>query len=310
MIFLDYILKCKRTMVSTTKKKEGFSGQKAIVIPRPILTNYCHKTAIINSLYITDIGYYPKAEFHYRERQTGSDQHILIYCMEGCGKARVSHDEFEVQPGEYIVIPAKASHYYSADEDNPWTIYWLHFKGTNANDIIDFFQKKNSGYKGYISYNDQSISFFNEMYGQLERGYSMDNLLYSNMCLWHYFSTFMFNDKYISQGSALKKDEIDNVIDFLRSNINQALTIDQIAASVNLSISHFSYLFKKKTGFTAIEYFNHLKIQKACQYILFSNMRINEIALELGFNDPSYFTRLFTKTMNVSPNQYREKRVH
>ena len=88
------------------------------------------------------------------------------------------------------------------------------------------------------------------------------------------------------------------------------MTIEQIASSVNLSVSHFSYLFKKKTGFSAIEYFNHLKIQKACQYILFTNMRISEIAFELGFSDPFYFSRLFTRTMSISPNQYRIKKIH
>ena len=130
------------------------------------------------------------------------------------------------------------------------------------------------------------------------------------MCLCHFFSTFLFNDKYISQGKSAEKDEIDKAIDFLGQNIDQTLTIEQIASSVNLSVSHFSYLFKKKTGFSAIEYFNHLKMQKACQYILFTNMRISEIAFELGFSDPFYFSRLFTRTMSVSPNHYRVKKIH
>jgi len=295
---------------TNTRKKEGFSGQKAIVIPRKILINQCQKNGVINSLYITDIGYYPKAEFHYRERPNGADQHIIIYCIEGSGKARIKKTELSIEPGEFFIVPIKTPHFYCADENNPWTIYWLHFKGNNANEVVNFLCRQNSGYKGYLQYNEKTLGFFNEMYTQLERGYSIDNLLYSNMCLWHFFSTFMFNDKYISQGKSAKKDEIDKAIDFLSQNLDQILTIEKIASSVHLSVSHFSYLFKKKTGFSAIEYFNHLKIQKACQYILFTNMRINEIALELGFSDPFYFSRLFTRTMNISPNQYRVKRVH
>ena len=149
-----------------TKKKEGFSGQKAIVIPRKILVNQCHKNGVINALYITDIGYYPKAEFHYRERPQGADQHILIYCIEGCGKARIKKKEFNIGPGEFFVVPVKTAHFYCAEENNPWTIYWLHFKGNNAGELINCFQKQFSGYKGYMRYSEKAISFFNEIYNQ------------------------------------------------------------------------------------------------------------------------------------------------
>src|SRR5690606_24495582 len=102
-------------------------------------------------------------------------------------------------------------------------------------------------------------------------------------------------------------DEIDKAIDFLSTHLNQPLTVEEIASSVHLSVSHFSYLFKKKTGFTAIEYFNHLKIQQACQYLLFTELRVKEISYELGIDDPYYFTRIFTKVMDMSPNTYRKK---
>ena len=71
--------------MAMVRKKEGFQGQKAIVIPRKILSRLCAHNNVIGNMYITDIGYYPKAKFHYRERLHGADQHILIYCLEGRG---------------------------------------------------------------------------------------------------------------------------------------------------------------------------------------------------------------------------------
>lgn len=297
-------------MNDITKKKEGFQGQKAIVLPRKILADRCAKNAIINNLYITDIGYYPKAKFHYRERQHGADQHILIYCLEGRGNVEIRKKHLSIGPGEFFVIPSKVAHVYMADENNPWTIYWIHFTGSVSREIINTIETSVGQPKGFLKHNDKSISLFNEMYTQLERGYSSDNLLYSNMCLWHFLTTFIYNDKYDTSGKLNYKDEINISIDFMQKNITNTLGLDEIAASANLSASHFSFLFKKKTGFSPIEYFNHLKVQEACQYLLFTNLRVKEIASELGIEDPYYFTRMFTKVMGISPNSYREKRIH
>jgi AraC-like DNA-binding protein len=84
--------------------------------------------------------------------------------------------------------------------------------------------------------------------------------------------------------------------------------LSEIAESVNVSVSHYSFLFRQKTGFAPMEYFNQLKIQKACQYLLFTDLRIKEIAQQLGIDDPYYFSRMFTRLMGLSPKEYRIKR--
>lgn len=292
------------------RKKEGFQGQKAIVIPRKILSDICASNNIISTLYITDIGYYPKAKFHYRERPEGADQHILIYCIEGKGQALIGNMGFTIEAGDFFVVPISISHKYEADENNPWTIYWMHFKGSIASSIVSLIGQKYNGYKGFNHDNENFIPLFNEIYNQLERGYSSDHLIYSNMCFWHYIAGFIYNSKYNANGRSDFKDSIDQAIDFLSCNLNKLLSLQEIAASVNLSPSHFSFIFKKKTGFTPVEYFNHLKVQRACQYLLFTNMRIKEISQELGIDDQYYFSRLFSKVMGLPPIEYREKRIH
>ncbi|NJO24646.1 MAG: helix-turn-helix transcriptional regulator [Bacteroidia bacterium] len=78
-----------------------------------------------------------------------------------------------------------------------------------------------------------------------------------------------------------------------------------MAKAVYLSASHYSSLFRKKTGFSPIEYFNHLKVQQACQHLTLTDKQVKEIAFELGFDDAYYFTKVFTKMMHVTPHQYR-----
>jgi AraC-like DNA-binding protein len=64
-------------------------------------------------------------------------------------------------------------------------------------------------------------------------------------------------------------------------------------------------LFRKETGASPIDYFLRLKIQKACQYIELSDMKLYEISTALGFESPTYFSRLFTKYMGIPPTAYR-----
>lgn len=289
------------------RKKEGFEGQRAIVLPRKIIYQYCGNDPILSGVHITDIGYYPKAKFHFRERLHGIDQHIIIYCIEGKGWAEIGKTRQTIQPGSFMIIPAETSHRYAADENDPWTIYWVHFKGHLVKHIVELMIKQLKNHEGFINYNDSRIKLFDEIYLTLERGYSMDNLYYANMCFWHFLTSLIFDEKFNYPGKKKTTDQVDLSIDFMQKSINVTLTLEDIAGSVNLSASHYSALFKKKTGFAPIEYFNHLKIQKACQYLQFTDLRVKEIAAELGVEDPYYFSRMFSKLMSVSPNDYRAK---
>jgi AraC-like DNA-binding protein len=93
----------------------------------------------------------------------------------------------------------------------------------------------------------------------------------------------------------------------MKENLDRSISVDELAEHLNYSSSYLYSLFKEETGYSPIHYFNHLKIQKACQYLSFTNMSIKEISYELGFNDPFYFSRLFKKLMELSPTEYREE---
>jgi AraC-like DNA-binding protein len=291
------------------RKKDGFDGQRAIVLPRKILAQYCITNPLIAGAYVTDIGYYPKAKHHYRERMQGIDQHILIYCLEGKGIAQIKDEEYDLDPGDFILIPANTVHHYSADDANPWTIYWVHFKGDLANNIIETFLRKNISFKGTANYQDSRIHLFEDIYSNLEMGYSSDNLCYVNMCLQYFLTSFIFNEHYNIADKKQSNDTINSSIAFMQENIDKMITLKSLSDCVHLSASHFSFLFRKKTGFSPMEHFNHLKVQKACQYLLFTDLRIKEIADKLGIEDQYYFSRMFTKIMGMSPATYRIKRI-
>lgn len=64
-------------------------------------------------------------------------------------------------------------------------------------------------------------------------------------------------------------------------------------------------MFKKRTGYSPLTYFNLMKIRKACELLDTTSMKLNQISFKIGFDDQFYFSRLFTKIMGMSPKAYR-----
>lgn len=290
--------------------KAGFLGQRMIILPRKILTSI-KKNSLINQLYVTDIGFFPHAKFHFRERKNGSKQYILIYCMEGQGIINLMDSRIELKPNSFYIIPPEVGHAYYAVQKDPWSIYWLHFTGSQSENLFRKFSEKTRAAASFISFEERRVNLFENVIDVLEDGYSADNIEYVNISLWQLIGSFIFNSYFTEIGKEkVEGDIITTSIKYMKEHLNEPLKVNTIASNFNYSNSHFFALFKKKTGYSPIHYFNHLKIQKACQYLSFTDMSVKEISFSLGYEDPLYFSRLFKKTMNISPLQYRSEYKH
>jgi AraC-like DNA-binding protein len=289
------------------KKKEGFEGQKMIVLPHSIV-HMLEKDPITAPIHITDIGYYPEARYHFRERKNGCKQYILIFCTEGKGWFKLGDRIYNVSPDNYFILPPDVHHSYGADDNVPWSIFWIHFKGSSAIHFSNKLNVINQIHPVKFGTTDDRIQLFEEIYQTLDNGYSIDNLQYASMCLWHFLSSFFFVNHFKHYLYEKKHDIINQTIDYFKKNISRNLLLKEISGHLGLSASHFSNIFRNKTGYAPIEYFSRLKIQRACQYLDLTDLRVKEISSLLGYDDPYYFSRVFNKIMGDSPRNYKKKK--
>ena len=288
-----------------TKVKEGFLGQRMIVIPKNILSEI-KQNALIASLYFTDIGVFPNASHHSIKRKHGSKQYILIYCYKGEGIISKENKTITLKANTFYIIPPEVAHDYYALKQNPWSIYWIHFTGPQAPHFYQKFITEFPDTAPQLSLEERRIELFENILDVMEDGYSASNLEYANLSLWQLLNAFLYERFFIKKNRIFSEDNtIESAIDYMKKHLDLALKINDVAAYFNYSSSHFFTLFKKQTGYSPIHYFNYLKMQKACQYLSFTTMSIKEISFALGFNDPLYFSRLFKKIMSTSPIQYR-----
>ncbi len=293
------------------KLKDGFTGERSIVLP-PMVTDIERNDPLTSSLYITDIGYYPHADHHFRERLRPISQHVLIYCVEGSGWFRVDGPDGHVSgqtsrlaANQYCILPAGIPHAYGADETDPWTIYWVHFCGPHADVYAHGAQEPQSISPAVNSRIFERTDLFEDIFHTLENGYSLENLRYASSLLHYYLASMRYLTLY-RRTHAGETDVVGSAIHFMKEHIERKITLSEIAAYTGYSASHFAALFKQRTGMAPLNYYNQLKIQQACQLLASTDMKINQVSLKVGIDDCYYFSRLFSQMMKMSPKRYRE----
>ncbi|MEG2403096.1 MAG: AraC family transcriptional regulator, partial [Muribaculaceae bacterium] len=286
---------------------DKFQGSRAIIIPPSIITEM-EQNPFESQLHITDIGYYPNANFHHRLRNKAITQYVLIYCTSGKGWFKINHSKINhIEENQFFILPANVPHEYGADKIHPWSIYWVHFKGVVADFFAQDFDKPTT-----IPFSEKSriidrIEIFEEIYKTLELGYSSDNLDYAISTLYYFLGSIKYIGQFreSSKTSENSKNIIDVSIRYMRENIENKTTLNDICDYLGYSESHFSNIFKRSTGYAPIQYMLQLKIQVACHLLDFSNLKVNQICYKIGIGDPYYFSRLFTKIIGKSPTEYR-----
>jgi AraC-like DNA-binding protein len=100
------------------------------------------------------------------------------------------------------------------------------------------------------------------------------------------------------------KSRVDNIISYLNDNVENNLTLDDICTSCMISKSLIQKIFKEQKGWSVMEYYYRLKIERAKLLIQAGNMNFSEIAEQLGYSTIHYFSRQFRKIVGMSASEY------
>ena len=129
-----------------------------------------------------------------------------------------------------------------------------------------------------------------------------------NLCLWLVEIMNAFTDYVFRYTDVKHVDIIRKAVDYIRRNYAKKLTLEEVSAHVYLSPSYFSKVFKDEMDCNFNAYLNKFRIEKSKQLLLNDTVRLVDISGLVGFEDQSYFSKVFKKLTDMTPGKFRESR--
>ncbi len=263
-------------------------------LARHPLTKDCYPTAM---------GFYPQAAGHRMERKR-HDDNLLIYCTEGRGFLRTPDCASDIEAGQLILLPQGLSHVYGARSESPWSIYWVHFQGASTRVFLQYLGYREGQPIVEAGVSPALIGAFTSLMEVRRTGFSTRAFINSANQLRHLLTQITLEIS-AHRGRMQGGFELATVQGFMLENLDRSVSLDMLADVANMSKFHFSNRYKELTGYSPIKHFLHMKMEHACHLLDSTDLGVGEIAAQLGYDDPLYFSRLFRKTIGQSPRSYR-----
>ena len=277
------------------------TGSSRVVLPLQ-LTRQLARHPLTKHLYPLAYGHYVDAVGHQVTRAKHTD-HLLIFCHRGQGYFRTQHAQGTLNAGQLLLLPSGEAHSYWASSTQPWSIYWAHFQGSAAAVCMDFLELAPNQPVVTLSRWRQLIPVVTDLLNLQTQRHQFTAAVVAASLLQRIIAEL---PRLTSTLQAPSEFDLSALERFMYDNSHRDLSLDDFAEFAGLSRFYFSKKFKQFTGTSPMRYFNQIRVKIACQLLDNSADSIRQISQQLGFEDPYYFSRLFKKTMGMSPQFYRQ----
>jgi two-component system response regulator YesN len=130
-----------------------------------------------------------------------------------------------------------------------------------------------------------------------------------NLCLWVVKVLEKLTDRIYQTGNGKNYQRLKKALDFIETHYGEPLNVNRVAKEVYLSSSRLSHIIKSELGITLGDYISKVRIEKAEALLKDRELSISQIALEVGFPDQSYFTKVFKKIEKCTPKIFRQSEL-
>jgi AraC-like DNA-binding protein len=249
----------------------------------------------------------------------------LYYIADGKGKVYINNIPYELSSGQLFLIPKFAFHSYECSDfmDHYYICFFDDFFGgigvpnpqllklqLSASSLDLSLMRRYMELNPYKAlpivdpqrYDNVRTIYENNSEVNLPH---FQKTVESNGILLQLFSRFITEESMMNNIGSNSYEKLEKIIQYINKNLHKHISIQELAEMMCLTHDHFSKVFKKILGMSPCEYIQMKRIERAQTLLLTSHLSITQIAEKVGVNNPSQFTRLFTKIAQCSPREYR-----
>ena len=236
---------------------------------------------------------------NYKKVRPNSHVYSFEYVTKGNGHIICENKEFFTQPGDAYILPQNADHYISSlgDHEKIWFT-------TNSQMIKNLLNDYDMGGLVFLkNFNESKI--FKEIFNCAKESTDIDAQYKIALLIHELISSFsMFRH---NKNAEEEKTPSEIIKEYIENDLSRRISIRELSDLVYLSPSRLINIFKKEYGCSPCAYSLKIKINEAKILLANSDISIKQIASELGFDDPKYFSKYFKFSTGVSPAQYRKE---
>lgn len=276
---------------------------------------------IMEHLLMLNVGY-AVHDSDWNFKKVNSPFSRIYYVTRGCARVVINGIIHDLVPGHLYLIPAFTQH----DDicDGRFEHYYVHIyendalglnlterlelpvsiKGTKMDEMLF---RNLCDHNRAMVLKDSDPQLYDNKHAlincvRLNRKRPLFDRLESAGIIYQLLSRFV---KYSKPKFQTSDPRIQNALDIINAGLSETMHVDELSKNVGMSTDHFIRLFKGELGCTPARFIIEKKMMRARLKIATEMLLIKEIAYSLGYDDVSYFSRLFKKYVGVSPYQYR-----
>lgn len=232
---------------------------------------------------------------NYRIHRQRYDSFLLLYVLDGCLFLN-QNGTYKGEKGDLLLVDCYAEHEYFTD--SYVKMIWLHFDGSTSRPWVEALLRE---YGALLRGSTRCPELLNDVISAVKNGedeYQLSNRIHTLLCD---VSAFARSQATGSLASTVREAKV-----FMEDHLEQDLSVEQIAAAVHFSPSHFSKIFKDATKTSPYEYLLSRRIERAKKLLLQTQLSLNVVAERSGFHSLPHFICAFKQATGLTPLKFRK----
>lgn len=251
-------------------------------------------------LYITSCGIFKNSgKPKWCIRENGCKTYQIIISLSGKVILKINGKSLILKSNEFIVIPPDFRNEYAYDHSDA---IFIHFSGCHAENLLSDYSIETN--KKYKTANARQLAIYAE---KIINELQLKKIGFMNNCEAYLLIIFTAINRGVLSETDKTNSRLQVIIEDMNINFSLKRSIDEYAKMLNISAVRFQHLFTETFGISPHKMLQNIRLENAKHFLLETDLKVLEIAKQVGYDDALYFSQIFKKHTGLSPKFYRIK---